>query len=182
MRAGAAVRAAFTVCLAVLLLLCGAGAVSAAPSGYWYEHYTMSWLGDYTATSSYSITCNEDLAALAVAVNNDTGLYNFTGKTVTVTNNSLDLSAHYWTPIGNTTENDPDHSTRIFQGTFDGGLVGETRAAAAIPTAGGPSDCSTLAPWSRTATHGGTWTSTSAARSRNPSATSTIKTPPTRAR
>lgn len=78
----------------------------------------MSWLGDYTATSSYSITCNEDLAALAVAVNNNTRLYNFTGKTVTVTNNSLDLSAHYWTPIGNTTENDP--STRIFQGTFGG--------------------------------------------------------------
>ena len=95
MRTGAAVRAAFTVCLAVLLLLCSAGAVSAAPSGYWYEHYNMPWLGDYTATSSYSITCNEDLAALAVAVNNDTGLYNFTGKTVTVTNNSLDLSAHY---------------------------------------------------------------------------------------
>lgn len=34
MRTGAAVRAAFTVCLAVLLLLCGAGAVSAAPNGY----------------------------------------------------------------------------------------------------------------------------------------------------
>ena len=96
-------------------------AVSAASSGNWTDtgNYNASWLGDYDTKINYDITCNEDLAAFAVAVNNATEQYNFTGKNVTVTNGSLNLGAYLWEPIGNTTN--PAFTGQTFNGTFDGG-------------------------------------------------------------
>ncbi|HJJ97378.1 MAG TPA: hypothetical protein O0X38_07095, partial [Methanocorpusculum sp.] len=115
MRTGAAVRAAFTVCLAVLLLLCGAGAVSAAPSGYWTDHAANDYAGgDGSETNPYNISRPEEFALFAKQVNANLN----TTQNFTLTSN-IDLSAYLWEPIGNVTTDNP--TTHIFQGTFDSG-------------------------------------------------------------
>jgi len=65
---------------------------------------------DTNFTTSCSIISNEaQMAQFAYLVNNG---YSFMGSTLTL-NTNLDLSAHYWTPIGS--------RNITFQGTFNGG-------------------------------------------------------------
>lgn len=82
---------------------------SAEASGNWTD------AGNYDATLAaaaavnITITTPQQLAALAVAVN---GGKNYSGFTVTLGAN-IDLSAHFWTPIGKS-------STYCFAGSFNG--------------------------------------------------------------
>ena len=67
-----------------------------------------SWSGSGTSGSPYLITSAQELAGLAYRVNSGT---NYSGTYFRQTQD-IDLSAHYWTPIGN--------SERRFQGNFNG--------------------------------------------------------------
>ena len=67
-----------------------------------------SWSGSGTSGSPYLITSAQELAGLAYRVNSGT---NYSGTYFRQTQD-IDLSAHYWTPIGN--------SARRFQGNFNG--------------------------------------------------------------
>jgi uncharacterized repeat protein (TIGR02543 family) len=70
------------------------------------------------SAGSFTITTAAQLAGLAALVNNGDDEYNaatFAGKTVTL-GADIDLSAHYWTPIGDMDGN----SDANFLGTFDG--------------------------------------------------------------
>jgi hypothetical protein len=100
---------------------------SAAPSGDWTDsgNYDISW---YTAgQSAYTLSDAGDLAGLAYLVNNGTDT--FIGDTITlsITESSLDLSAHYWIPIGTATIGSASTSSpqvtagNGFAGTFNGG-------------------------------------------------------------
>ena len=112
--------------LALLLLACVlmAGAVSAAPIGNWTDagNYDTSWTGAGTPEDPYQISTAAQLAGVAVKINSDPADPAFTKAYYKLTSNTpgtYDLGAHYWTPIGNATEETP--TTRIFEGTFDGG-------------------------------------------------------------
>ena len=95
----------------VMVLSCMSVGVFADATDYWTDegNYDASWLGVYDNTSSYTIADAADLAAFAVAVNSGK---TFKDKTVTLTAASIDLSDHYWTPIGT--------NTTPFSGVFDG--------------------------------------------------------------
>ena len=87
-------------------------------SGSWTEanNYDTSW---YNATDkTFTLNDAADLAGLAVIVNglNGHAKDNFADKTITLAaNTTFDLSAHTWTPIGNSSNVD-----EYFKGTFDG--------------------------------------------------------------
>lgn len=80
------------------------------------DNYTSNWLSyqinieehDGSATNPYIIYNNEDLAAFSYEVNNGN---NFWDKTIKLTGD-LDLSEHFWVPIG--------FWTKSFEGTFNG--------------------------------------------------------------
>ena len=111
--------------VAVLLLMCVlmTGAAAAAPSGYWTDtgNYATSFAdGEGTSGNPYQISTAEQLALLAVSVNNESTTYENMYFKLTA---NIDLANHFWTPIGNTTESDVDISstpTQMFKGTFDG--------------------------------------------------------------
>ena len=67
-----------------------------------------SWSGSGTSGSPYLITSAQELAGLAYMVNSGT---NYSGTYFRQTQD-IDLSAHYWTPIGN--------PSRYFGGNYDG--------------------------------------------------------------
>jgi len=76
-----------------------------------------SWYGNGSA-DSFTITTAAELAGLAALVNNgdeNGDAATFAGKTVTL-GADIDLSAHYWTPIGDMDGN----SNAYFAGAFDG--------------------------------------------------------------
>lgn len=119
---GSAVRGAGIVCLAVLLLLCSAGAVSAAWNGTvnatWYE---MEIVAGHTGASDnpFLIYDEMSLAALANETNTNTSQNGFAGKYIQLkTNLDLNGTVHLWMLIENTTTDLP--SENIFKGTFDG--------------------------------------------------------------
>ena len=114
--------------LALLLLACVlmAGAVSAAPVGNWTDagNYDTSWTTGAagTAEDPYQITTAAQLAGVAVMVNNKSTTSYYSGKCFKLTNTTpgaYDLGSHFWTPIGNTTEDNPPNLW--FNGMFDGG-------------------------------------------------------------
>ncbi len=78
--------------------------------GSWTDsgNYSTSWSGNGTSSSPYLISNEKELAGLAYRVNNGT---NYEGKYFKLTSN-LDLSEHYWTPIG--------YSSYSFNGNLDG--------------------------------------------------------------
>ena len=86
----------------------------ATDGNYWTDsmNYDISWYLD--GGSTYSISTAAGLAGLAVLTNglNSVTAVDFSGKTITLSQ-SIDLSAHLWTPIGS--------SINRFKGTFDGG-------------------------------------------------------------
>jgi hypothetical protein len=77
-----------------------------AQEGYWSEHADAAW---QPASSGYKISTAAQLAQLAVLVNNGE---RFDDVTFTL-GCDLDLSAHYWTPVG-------EESTTPFCGVLDG--------------------------------------------------------------
>ncbi|MCZ0862719.1 GLUG motif-containing protein [Methanocorpusculum vombati] len=108
-------RSRMCLLFAVFLLVCMlmTGAVSAAgPSGNWTDpgNYDTSWAGSGDLENDpYLIETAKQLAGIAVQVNSGT---TYGGKYFEL-NDDIDLSEHYWTPIGNT-------SATSFQGTFNG--------------------------------------------------------------
>ena len=105
-------RSRMCLLFAVFLLVCMlmTGAVSAAgPSENWTDYVDSSWDGKGDKDDPYLIETAEQLAYLAKQVNAGT---NYAGEYFMLANN-IDLGAHYWTPIGNT-------SATSFQGTFNG--------------------------------------------------------------
>ena len=76
----------------------------AAPSGNWTTYRASSFAGGNgnTSTNPYEISTPEQLAYLAYLINSSsTSVYNeYKDKYYRITA-SLDMSAHYWTPIGN---------------------------------------------------------------------------------
>ena len=83
-----------------------------AQSGNWSEQSNRDtdWASDYESASAFTISTPSQLAQLAYLVINNSKT--FSGKTITLTTD-LDLSAHYWTPIGHL-------NSKYFDGTFDG--------------------------------------------------------------
>lgn len=69
-----------------------------------------AWVGDYSNTTAYTVSSKDDMWCLAYAVNN-LG-YDFSGKTVTLTND-LDYTGIAYLPVGT--------QAASFNGTFDGG-------------------------------------------------------------
>ncbi len=78
-------------------------------SGNWTDSGNYDTTIATAAAANITITTAKQLAGLAVAVN---GGKNYSGFTVTL-GTSIDLSEHYWIPIGNGTTN--------FVGSFNGG-------------------------------------------------------------
>ena len=85
---------------------------SFAASGNWTSYRDTSWEGSGTAVDPYLIASTEELAGLAYMVNNGN---TYAGKYFEQTQ-SIDLSAHYWIPIGGGQYRD----SRYFSGTYNG--------------------------------------------------------------
>ncbi|MDR1201801.1 MAG: hypothetical protein LBL58_09275 [Tannerellaceae bacterium] len=77
-----------------------------AQEGYWPKYADAGW---QPASSEYKINTAAQLAQLAILVNNGE---RFEDVTFTL-ESDIDLSAHYWTPVG-------EENTTPFCGTFDG--------------------------------------------------------------
>ena len=81
-------------------------------NGSWTDSgsYNTKWYDDWPNADKFTLEDAEDLAGLAVLVNDGN---TFAGKTITLkAGGTFDLSAHTWTPIGT--------SSSMFAGTFDG--------------------------------------------------------------
>lgn len=104
----------FAAILAITMILSSAViCVSAETTTSWADNATTAWYDEADANATtYTIKTAADLAGLAKLV--DCGNA-FVGKTINVDATTIDLSAHYWEPIG--AEATP------FQGTFDGNGV-----------------------------------------------------------
>ena len=88
--------------------------------GTWTDsgNYRTTWYDNNQSATEFTLNDAADLAGLAVIVNGLNGHEpdNFAGKTITLAaNTTFDLSAHTWTPIGNSSNVD-----EYFKGTFDG--------------------------------------------------------------
>ncbi len=85
-------------------------------NGSWTDsgNYSTTWYDSNPDATEFTLSDENDLAGLAVLVNDGN---TFAGKTITLAaGETFDLSTHFWTPIlGN-----PKDSTTYFQGTFDG--------------------------------------------------------------
>lgn len=102
------------VVLCMVLTLLPTAVQAADPSGNWVDKVTTQPAGyKIVDSNNIEISSAEGLAWMVSVVNGRSGLVsnNLTGKTITLTA-SIDLSAHYWTPIG--------LGSNAFAGTFDG--------------------------------------------------------------
>ena len=97
--------------LLAALLAVGTARADATPSGLWSGNTDASWGSNYAESNEFYINTAEQLARFAYMMNSEGRL--FAGKTVRLIAD-IDLSAHYWVPIGN-------KEARAFAGTFDGG-------------------------------------------------------------
>ncbi len=101
---------------AVLLLLCIMAMLPITAQAAWDGSADITWYIDNENADSYTISTAAELAGLAALVNgtDDSGPagVDFDDKTITLTAD-IDLGSMAWTPIGT--------STKIFEGTFDGG-------------------------------------------------------------
>lgn len=86
-----------------------------AQNGSWSDYRDTSWGTDYSTSSTFTISTAEQLAQFAYIVNSSSTNfeYSFDGKTVKLAAD-IDLSAHYWEPIGIITYKN------FNGGTFDG--------------------------------------------------------------
>ena len=95
--------------IALTLLLGIAQDAWAATTGNWQNNCDASWGSDYSTSSSFTISTAAQLAKFASIVNAGN---NFSGKTITLAED-IDLSEHYWLPIGTS-------ESYSFNGSFDG--------------------------------------------------------------
>ena len=96
--------------IALTLMLGIAQGAWADTTGNWKDNCNNeSWGSDYSTSSSFTISTAAQLAKFTSIVNAGN---NFSGKTITLSAD-INLSAHYWLPIGTL----DDYS---FKGTFDG--------------------------------------------------------------
>jgi hypothetical protein len=100
----------FLFLLAALFAAAGTARADATPSGLWSGDTDASWGSNYAESNEFYISTAAQLAQFAYMVNNSSK--QFSGKTVRLIAD-IDLSAHYWVPIGN-------KEARAFAGTFDG--------------------------------------------------------------
>lgn len=118
-----------TLLLALLFAAVGTATADAPTSGSWSDNADGDWASGYTEDNDFYISTPEQLAQLAKMVNK-TGRQ-FAGKTVRLMAD-IDLSAHYWVPIGRT-------ETHAFAGTFDGEghtISGISIGTGSLPTTG----------------------------------------------
>ena len=113
-------------CLLLVFLALATIVGAQTPSGLWNDNYDISWWGSSKATDkSYTISNARQLAGMAWLVNN--GHTNFDNDTTLTLSNNLDLSAHFWEPIGHYSLNhwsnydrDEAPDNKPFKGIFDG--------------------------------------------------------------
>ena len=96
--------------LAALFVAVGTARADATPSGYWSDNADTGWGSNYAESNEFYISTAAQLARFAYMMNSEGRL--FAGKTVRLTAD-IDLSAHYWKPIGY-------KKAWAFAGTFDG--------------------------------------------------------------
>lgn len=122
------------ICLVLLLLataaLCGfAPRAWAEPAGCWTDkgNYDISWYTDNPEAEEYDLWDAADLAGLAYLVNNNIEFFyssNASGSKIVRLRAPVDMSAHYWEPIGvyrRKKVNNAWETKAGFVGTFDGG-------------------------------------------------------------
>ena len=120
----------FLFLLAALFVATGTAKADSTPSGLWSNNADTDWGSKYAESNEFYISTAAQLAQFAYMVNNSSK--QFSGKTVRLIAD-IDLSAHYWVPIGY-------KEARAFAGTFDGQghTVSGTRftSAGSFPTSG----------------------------------------------
>ena len=99
----------FLFLLAALFVATGTAKADSTPSGLWSNNADTDWGGNYAESNEFYISTAAQLAQFAYMVNNSSK--QFSGKTVRLIAD-IDLSAHYWVPIGY-------KEARAFAGTFD---------------------------------------------------------------
>lgn len=110
------------ICLLLSLIFCFAmvpmtAMAAEAPEGVWTDYAADSFeSGTGTQTDPYVIATAEQLAKLAVDVNDGVPSVSHSGEYFVLSDN-IDLSAHRWRPIG---DGAADRSFHAFQGHFDG--------------------------------------------------------------
>lgn len=121
------------ICLVLLLLVtavfCGfAPRAWAEPAGCWTDvgNYDISWYTDNPEAEEYDLMDAEDLAGLAYLVNNNIEFFysSHGGSKIVRLRAPVDMSAHYWEPIGvfrREKVNNAWETKAGFVGTFDGG-------------------------------------------------------------
>lgn len=100
----------FLLLLVTLFVAAGTARADATPSGLWSGNTDADWGSNYAESNEFYISTAAQLAQFAYMLNSEIRL--FAGKTVRLIAD-IDLSAHYWVPIGN-------KEARAFAGTFDG--------------------------------------------------------------
>lgn len=100
----------FLLLIVTLFVATGTAKADSTPSGLWSSNADTDWGSNYAESNEFYISTAEQLAQFASMVNNSSK--QFSGKTVRLIAD-IDLSAHYWVPIGN-------KEARAFAGTFDG--------------------------------------------------------------
>lgn len=96
--------------IALILLLGFVQGAWADTTGNWQDNRDASWGSDYATSDAFTVSTAAQFAQLAYMVVNEDK--NFNHKTITLAED-IDLSAHYWLPIGGPADN-------MFKGTFDG--------------------------------------------------------------
>ena len=114
----------FLLLLAALFVAVGTAKADTTPSGLWSDNTDASWGSNYAESNEFYISTAAQLAQFAYMVNNSSK--QFAGKTVRLIAD-IDLSAHYWVPIGY-------KEARAFAGTFDG--QGHTVSGTCFTSAG----------------------------------------------
>ena len=100
----------FLLLIVTLFVATGTAKADSTPSGLWSSNADTDWGSNYAESNEFYISTAEQLSQFASMVNNSSK--QFSGKTVRLIAD-IDLSAHYWVPIGN-------KEARAFAGTFDG--------------------------------------------------------------
>lgn len=117
-------RKHFLLLLAALFVAVGTAKADSTPSGLWSNNADTDWGSNYAESNEFYISTAAQLAQFAYMVNNSSK--QFSGKTVRLIAD-IDLSAHYWVPIG-------VKESRAFAGTFDG--QGHTVSGTCFTSAG----------------------------------------------
>lgn len=94
----------------ILIILSVMPILAQTTEGNWKDFADTAWADDYELRETFTLSTPAELAGLALLVNESN--CSFAGKNITLTDH-IDLSQHYWTPIGR-------YSSCSFQGSFFG--------------------------------------------------------------